>query len=457
MKWNPNWKSFRTRLIIGAVVWITVGVAVSGYALSELFRVHVTEQFDGELHGHRAELAGLAIVEATGQPGVMHRLSDPRFLPKGSGFYWQLETADGQIMASPSLGAHRLTLPQQPPQPGIERHSFVQGPTGKVRLVDSIAEVSGSSRPVRVAIGSDERLLEAVLQRFNQTLFLSMSIMALGLIGAAIAQVTFGLRPLVSLRRALTAVRSGEAARLEGDLPSEVEPLVHDLNALLDANHEMIRRARTQAGNLAHGLKTPLAILADEGRRLSESGHTEAGQTVLAQCDRMRRQIDYQMARARAVAAHNSPAVASDVIQVLKPILSAMDRLYQARGIRFVLADSGGSPLRVACDPQDLSEMLGNLLDNAGKWAAHKVQVEAVRVDGRVRIIIDDDGPGLPPESWDVVFNIGERLDERAPGSGLGLAIVRDLSELYRGAAWLDASPTGGLRALLELPAITLD
>jgi signal transduction histidine kinase len=451
MSMHLNWRSFRVRLIVGAVVWITGGVAVSGYALSELFRVHVTEQFDGELHGHVAELAGLAAVNSQGTPYMVRRLSDPRFLPKDSGFYWQIVAADGSTAMSPSLSDRPLHLDGPMPADGEERHSFINGPFGKVRLVQLSARVPGQEQPLRVAIGNDERLLDAVLAQFNWTLAWSMTILALGLITAAFAQVTFGLQPLVRLRRSLAAVRIGDARRLEGNLASEVEPLVHDMNALLDANHAMIRRARAQAGNLAHALKTPLAVLVDEGQRLLSSGQIGAGQTVLAQCEKMRRQIDYQMARARAVAAQHSPAVASDPRAVIAPIRQAMTRLYRDRGVTFDF-ERHGDGARVACDPEDLSEMLGNLIDNAGKWARTSVVLSIEVVDARVRVIVDDDGPGLVPESWDVVFNIGERLDERSPGAGLGLAIVRDLAELYHGSVWLDTSPLGGLQAVLELP-----
>jgi signal transduction histidine kinase len=165
----------------------------------------------------------------------------------------------------------------------------------------------------------------------------------------------------------------------------------------------------------------------------------------------MRRQIDYQMARARAVAAQNSPAVASDPEAVILPILQAMTRLYRDRSVTFEF-EPNNTGARTACDPEDLNEMLGNLIDNAGKWAETSVVLSIEEIDARVRIIVDDDGPGLAPESWDVVFNIGERLDERSPGAGLGLAIVRDLAELYHGSVWLDASPRGGLQAVLELP-----
>ncbi|MFN4177998.1 ATP-binding protein [Phenylobacterium sp.] len=446
------WKSFRARLIIGSVVWICGGVALSGVALSELFRAHVTEQFDGELHGHAAELAALVDLDRDGRPVLHRRLSDPRFLPPGSGFYWQIDAPDGQSAASPSLAGATLSLDGPPPKPGMERHSFIEGPTGQLRLVQRIVQAGGTGPTLRIGIGADERLLQAVLADFNRTLMLSLGAIALGLIGAAVLQVWFGLRPLARVRANLADVRQGRAERLPPDAPDEVMPLVRDMNALIDANHDMIRRARTQAGNLAHGLKTPLAILVDEGERLRAAGQGAAAEVILAQCDRMRRQIDYQIARARAAASRSAPGAVAEVTAAVTPIVQAMRRLHGRRGIEFRV--SAPRSLVVAVEAQDLNEMVANLVDNAGKWARSRVEVAAASDAGVVRITVDDDGPGLPPEAWEVVFNIGERLDEQAPGSGLGLSIVRDLATMYGGQVRLDRAPAGGLRAILELPAV---
>ena len=446
------WRSFRARLLLGSVIWIFAGVAVSGFVLSEIFREHVTAQFDAELKGHADELAVLVHVPPDGAPYLQRWLSDPRFQPPGSGYYWQIRRKGGELARSSSLGGAALPMVGPPPGPGVSRQSFISGPTGEVRLLERTVTPTGTGESLRIAIGADQRLLDDVLSQFNRTLALSLSMIALGLVGAAFLQISFGLRPLGKIRSALAAVRSGRAARLPDDSPSEVRPLVQDLNALIDANAEMIRRARAQAGNLAHALKTPLAILADEGARLNAQGQAEAAHTILTQCERMRRQIDYQMARARAAASRSTPGAVADAEAVLTPILSAMRRLHGPRGIEYRVRAS--SPASAAVEAQDLSEMLANLLDNAGKWAATTVEVAFDRPRPDIlRVTIDDDGPGLVPEAWDVVFDIGERLDEHAPGSGLGLAIVRDLATLYGGRAWLEKAPSGGLRAILEVPA----
>lgn len=447
---NRLWTSFRTRLIAGAIIWIIAGLAVSGFLLSELFKAHVTQQFDDELHGHAAELAALVGVAPDGKLFLHRRLSDPRFLPRDSGFYWRVEAGNGASIGSPSLAGRPLPLPGPFPAAGAERHVFVAGPSGQLRLVERAVAVPGVT-PLRIGIGVDQRLLDEVLGRFNWTLFLSLTVMALGLIAAAILQVWFGLRPLTRMRNALAAVRMGRASRLPEDLPSEVRPLAVDLNALLEGNLEMLRRARTQAGNLAHALKTPLAILMDEAQRLRAAGQVEAAEVIDLQCERMRRQIDYQIARARAAALKRAPGVAAEVRATLEPILAAMSRLHGRRGVTYAVTYEDEPT--VAVDAQDLGEILGNVLDNAGKWARAVVEVSVRRRGGSVEIVVDDDGPGLPPESYEHVFGVGERLDERMPGHGLGLSIVKDLVGLYEGHVTLDASPRQGLRLTLDFPS----
>ncbi|HJV43606.1 HAMP domain-containing sensor histidine kinase [Caulobacter sp.] len=445
------WTSFRTRLIAGAVIWIIVGLTVSGFLLSELFKAHVTQQFDDELHGHAAELAALIGVAPDGKLYLHRRLSDPRFLPRNSGFYWRVEAESGVAIDSPSLAGRPLPLPGPFPPPGVERHVFVAGPSGQLRLVERAVAITGAP-PLRIGIGVDQRLLDEVLGRFNWTLFLSLTIVALGLAAAAILQVWFGLRPLSRMRHALSAVRMGRASRLPEDLPSEVRPLAVDLNALLEGNLEMLRRARTQAGNLAHALKTPLAILMDEAERLRAAGQDEAAEVIGLQCERMRRQIDYQIARARAAALKRAPGVAAEVRGTLEPIIAAMSRLHGRRGVTYNVTYED-EPI-VAVDAQDLGEILANVLDNAGKWAEARVEVSVRRSGQSVEIMVDDDGPGLPPESYEHVFGVGERLDERTPGHGLGLSIVKDLVGLYEGRITLDASPRRGLRLTLVFPTI---
>jgi signal transduction histidine kinase len=269
-------------------------------------------------------------------------------------------------------------------------------------------------------------------------------------------QVRQGLSSLGMLRKRLSAVHHGDVPRVEGAYPSEVQPLVDDLNALLEHRERLVQRAVTKAGDLAHGLKTPLAILAQEADRVESAGHVELGSSLNEQVGRMRRQIDYHLAQARAAA---SGAVAVGVRTSVEAASAALAhtlrRLYAERRLDIDVCTPAGHEVR--CQREDLDEMLGNLMDNACKWARTRVTVTSAQ-DGTtaLAIVVSDDGPGLDPAMQSHVLRRGVRLDEAVPGSGLGLAIVRDLAELYGGSLTLDRSREGGLSARLLLPAAHL-
>lgn len=258
-----------------------------------------------------------------------------------------------------------------------------------------------------------------------------------------------GVSPITQLRDRLAAVHAGSSRRVEGDFPSEIEPLIGDLNALLAHHERAIVRAQTKAGDLAHGLKTPLAVLSKEAADADAAGHADLGDSIRHQVDRMRRQIEYHLASARAAASGATGQARCVVADSAEGLVRTVARIYAERGLT-IQADVDRSHV-VRAQREDLDEMLGNLLDNACKWAHHRVRVSAESGDV-VTIQVDDDGPGVPEGQREDVLQRGVRADEAAPGSGFGLAIVRDLAELYGGSVRLDVSPLGGTRAVLTLP-----
>lgn len=271
------------------------------------------------------------------------------------------------------------------------------------------------------------------------------------LLGWGVLEVRRGFAPIDQLRARLTGVRDGVAKRLGGDYPSEVQPLVDDLNAMLDHRDRAVARAVAKAGDLAHGLKTPLAVLAQEAERAAASGHAELAQGIREQIERMRGQIDYHLAHARAAASGATTGTRSSVAESAEGLSRTLQRLYAERGIVFDVRVPSEHAVRTG--REDLDEMLGNLLDNACKWTRSRIVVSSAANNGHVVIMVDDDGPGVAAEMRDQVLRRGVRADEAAPGSGFGLAIVRDLAELYGGSIALSAAPTGGLRARLDLPS----
>ena len=268
---------------------------------------------------------------------------------------------------------------------------------------------------------------------------------------AGFVLVRRALEPLSSLRAALAAVRSGRERHVAGTYPAEVQPLVDELNALLDHHDRAVRRALAKAGDLAHGLKTPLAVLTHEAERARAAGHADLADTLTAQIEGMRRQIEYHLAHARAAASGATAGARTVVRDAVDGLARTMERLHAGRGIGVDVRVDPAHAVRV--QPEDLHEMLGNLLDNACKWTRTRVGVESRAAGDQVEILVDDDGPGVAPSMLEQVLQRGVRADEAAPGSGFGLAIVRDLAEVYGGSITLENRPTGGLEARLRLPA----
>jgi signal transduction histidine kinase len=275
--------------------------------------------------------------------------------------------------------------------------------------------------------------------------------LVLAFLCAGFVQMRKGLSSFRDLRKRLARVHAGQDARVEGRYASEVQPLVDDLNALLEHRDQVVRRAVAKAGDLAHGLKTPLAVLTHEAERARAAGQRELAEAVAVQIAAMQRQIDSHLAQARAAASGATPGATAVVRESAEALARTLERLHAGRGLT-IHVDVDPSH-RVRVQRHDLDEMLGNLLDNACKWTRTRVAISSSVVDSAIAITVDDDGAGVALSQRDSVLQRGVKADEAAPGSGLGLAIVRDLAELYRGALWLDDAPGGGLRARLVLPS----
>ena len=285
-------------------------------------------------------------------------------------------------------------------------------------------------------------------------IFLHMDILGVIIViclGVGLVLVRRGLSSFDVLRERLSRVKDGRDRRLEGEYPTEVIPLINDLNGLLDDRDRRVTRALTKAGDLAHGLKTPLAILNQHAEQARAAGQMELAHAITQQVERMRRQVDYHLAQARASASGANSGARSQVMTSADALARTMTTLHAGRGLQITIDAAPDHFVRV--QREDLDEMLGNLIDNGCKWAASLVRVHSKGSHGTIEIMVDDDGPGLDPSLREKVLQRGVRVDEAAPGSGLGLAIVADLVELYGGSIELTAAPQRGLRAILRLPA----
>ncbi|PTM38724.1 sensor histidine kinase [Bosea sp. 124] len=450
--------SLGARLFISAAICCALVLMLAGFGLTTFYRRSAERGFDERLSVYIKELiADLAAPPETERQAIGD-LGEPRFDLPLSGWYWQIIRLDGErptIRASRSLvGGQLPKLLDQPIVPNARglRESYVSGPDDRsLRILEREIDVGEDGRfTVAVAAPSDE--IDADIRDFRLALTMTFLLLGLALVASTIIQVRFGLRPLVRLGAAVGMVRTGETPRIVGRYPPDLAPLAGELNQLIDANHEILDRARTQVGNLAHALKTPLSVMLNE----AEAGDGHLPQTVKTQAAIMRDQVQYYLDRARAAALSGALGGVTEMAPSLDALIRTFTKISQGKGI----AGSHNVPPRARFrgEKQDFEEMLGNLLDNAFKWAEATVEVSLDKgqydTPGRVVLLIDDDGPGLPDEAMADVLKRGRRLDEATPGSGLGLSIVGDLAKLYGGEIALQRSPLGGLRVRLALPSV---
>ena len=445
---RPDFGSLRTRFIMATMVSVIIGTILTGLVVARVIQSYVVDRFHEEMEIHIQELADLSLVDAKGQPYLLHRLSDERFIPPGSGFYWEVERAGYTTIRSPSLDGNSLPVGlAKGPEPLWQ---FILGPTGSTLEYAMTKPMTDGGPPLLLYIATDQRMIDEVLAEIDWPLIYSLGAFAIVMILIGAIQINYSMRPLHKMQAAISAIRNGRERRMIGNYPSEIVPLVSDLNQLLTSNWDMLQSARVQAGNLAHGLRTPLAIIADEAQLLADKGGRESAAVLLQSCEQMQRYIDYYTSRARMAAQANLPGHRSALDKVLEPIINAMRRLYRDRGLELMV--TYGPKIDVSMDEVDLAEILSNLIDNACKWATTRVEVTWHLDKGAAVLLIDDDGPGITEIQREAVFKVGERLDRSEFGTGLGLAIVKDLLLHYRGSVGLETSPLGGLRVELHLP-----
>lgn len=454
LKWFAG-RPIAVRLAVSSVFWSFVILLIAGLILSTLYRDSTESSFDQRLLVYANTLASNLV--APGDPDRdLGPIGDPRFELPLSGWYWEVARPNarpGEVRASKSLFGGQLPslAPPEANRFGEIRRGYGAAPDERpLRLVERDIDLGEDGRYViRVAGPSDE--IETAVRQFVFALTVTFSLLGIALGFTTLLQIRFGLRPLANLRSALGAIRRGEAERIAGEYPRDISPLANELNLLLDTNREILERARTQVGNLAHALKTPLSIIMNE----AENAPDEVAARIRDHATLMRDQVNYYLDRARAAALAGTLGTLTEVEPVVAALARAFAKIYRDKDPQIDIAIP--SDLRFRGERQDFEEMAGNLIDNAAKWATKRVavSVEVLRDDAerpRFRLLIDDDGPGLPEAARADVLKRGRRLDETKPGSGLGLSIVSDLAALYRGSLSLESSPLGGLRAVLELP-----
>lgn len=439
------------------VILVAGAIALSLYlrgVLERGFDRRLIEVLDGVVAASAVDPASGALVidrVAFFQPGFDSEADDPFYIRP----YWQIGQPgaelgpllpDGMVishvwgqdwsLALPdALGGELYTPLHQPGPDGQPLHVFAR----QIRL-------PGATDWVSYAVAGDLRVVQDEMDQVNLVLAAALAILALLLVATIFIQVRVGLRPLRAIGRRLADIRGGRAERLEGDFPAEVAGLTDELNALLDYNKNLIERGRTQIGDLAHSLKTPLAVMTNEADK-----HDQVDAALTReQIGLMRDQIDRYLMRARMAAARDLLGARTPVVPVAGSLKAALLRLHAQRAIEIEIL--GDESLAFQGEREDLSEMLGNLLDNACTWANARVRLEVDRDRDSLAVTVSDDGPGLPEDKRETVLARGGRLDPSIPGSGLGLAIVQEIAEAYGGAVALGTADLGGLRVTLSLP-----
>src|SRR5579871_3883839 len=456
--------SLATRLFFSATAWVVVILAITGVVLSSVYKDATERAFDRRLNLYLRTL--IAEVATPDEPPdrQFQSLGEPLFELPLSGWYWQISRTDTDKTDKADVRASRSLWDKKLPKledRGIDltaagiRVAYVEGPEGQsLRMVERPVDL-GADGKFLVSVAGDATEISEETRSFDYYLGGTFAALGIVLLLTTIFQVRFGLAPLKRISESIADIRSGRAERLEGEFPVEIAPLARETNALIDANREIVERARTHVGNLAHAVKTPLSVIVNEA---AAHGADPFAKKVLEQADVMRNQVAHHLERARIAARLTIVGTVTEVAPVVDALRRTMEKIHRDRGVAIEV--SAGSKAAFRGERQDLEEMAGNLVDNACKWAASRVFVEVLVEQAAkagtapmLRIVVDDDGRGLSETERAQVSRRGQRLDESKPGSGLGLSIVVDLAALYGGSLTLGSAPIGGLRAELLLPA----
>ena len=463
---KPRSSSLATRLFVSATVWVVVILLITGIVLSSVYRNATERAFDRRLNLYLRTLVAEVATPDEPPDHQFQSLGEPLFELPLSGWYWQIARTDpekkAEVRASRSLWDRKL--------PKLEDHGgdltaagirlgYVDGPEGQsLRMVERPVDLGADGKFLVMVAGDASEIFDEI-RAFDYYLGGTFAALGIVLLLTTIFQVRFGLAPLKRISESIADIRSGRAERLEGEFPVEIAPLARETNALIDANREIVERARTHVGNLAHAIKTPLSVIVNEA---SAHAVDPFASKVLEQADVMRDQVAHHLERARIAARVTIVGTVTEVATAIGALRRTMEKIHRDRGITIAVKADPLAPLaKFRGERQDLEEMAGNLVDNACKWAASQVFIE-VRVEPPseplagpwLRIIVDDDGRGLSAAERAQVSRRGQRLDESKPGSGLGLSIVVDLAGLYGGSLVLGDAPIGGLRAELVLPGV---
>jgi signal transduction histidine kinase len=450
------------RLVLLAAVWCVALLIAAGVVLSAYFHQAAIDRVDQTLSEDADDLySGISI----GPDGQVYApaITDVRATRAYSGKYWEIaelrpdgrlhtigENRSRSFFDAEDLPAPQSVLDRLKKTPDARLYYDGDGPHSQpLRIALMRRFLPGRAAPVMIMTAEDRETIDRAVQQFAVTTALGLLLLGAGLVAAVVAQVRIGLHPLFAMRRDIADVRGGKRERLTRPYPSELQPVADELNALLDHNQEVVERQRTHVGNLAHALKTPLSAMLIE----ADSHPGPLAVVVRRQAEAMQGHVEHHLRRARAAARSQARGERTPVAPVLEEIGRTLERIYRKLDLD---VDPGPADLVFAGERQDLMEIIGNILENACKWARTSIAAHTAPEGPRwLLIVVEDDGPGLPAERREEVLKRGARLDESAPGSGLGLSIVDELTRAYGGQVILGDSDLGGLKVTLRLPRMS--
>jgi len=440
-------KSLTKRIITFSIFWIVIALAATALLMGRFYRDHIEDHYDSHVATHLEELVVAVETGPDGKPLLSREPTDPRFHRPDSGWYWEILAGGIPLIKSSSLGDKHLDLNKLTLEEGHDMQMMVGPNQHKLRA--HVIHVAYPHEPGSLTFIATAPVMEIKddVHDFYTHIITSFLVLGIGLSVAVVVQVMVALKPLKAIHSAISDIKGGKMGRLPRDFPKDVQPVVDELNFLLDHNEVLLKRARTQLGDLAHAVKNPLTVIRNEARNMSG----KQGQLILDQSHVMASNIDHYLSRARIYGKQDAIGYRTSVKSIIDDLSFAVEHIHKERDINVEMQCLEDKWFRG--EAQDLEEMAGNLIDNAFKWAKSKVMVKCASDHNRLALIIEDDGPGIAEEELKTVTRRGRKLDETTPGHGHGLGIVKDIAELYGGALDLGRSELGGLKAELDLPA----
>ena len=443
-------RSLRARLTLAGAATIACALALVWWLLAAMFEDNIERLLEDDLKSRLIELAGSIAIDASGRVTLENEPTDPRYQRPAGGAYWRIDVDGGTALRSISLWDFNFAPADRLHLSPTGFATKMRGPNGSSVYLASrevVLDGAGVSHRVRILAALDMSGVQRLLNSFGRQATIALGVIAAALSIGTWIQWSFGLRPLNRIRRQLGRVHSGVDARMTGDFPSEIAPLVDDLNKLLGRHEELVRRARVRAGDLAHGLKTPLTIMRSEARIAERRGDLRAAAALSEQIDVMNRHIERELKRARMAGASGGGALV-DPHNAIDRLLRAVQRMPNGDAIDWM--NDLPSDFRMKMDPDDFSEIAGNLLDNARKYSRSRVRIALIAIEGRQWVCFDDDGPGIPIAERERIVARGERDAPDSEGFGLGLSIVIELLGLYGLTLRIEHSPWGGCRIAFQ-------